>query len=144
MTMLLMNSDEISWVYRCPQITQTLFGGGVSLCQVFHFGPKMSTRYSRRTGATYLIQTRSYGFVIFFLIVMSIRCVLASQQQLKEDGMYLYYWWGPSVSLFIFAFNPDILFHHWLCQKKGRKSSKGLRLNSSKEKEVLLTAGLCS
>lgn len=124
--------------------TQTLFGGAFHSARFSILRPKMSTRYSRRTWATYLIQTRSYGFVYFFLIVMSIRCVLSSQQQLTEDGMYLYYWWGPSVSLSIFTFNLDILFHHWLCQKKGRKSSKGLRLNRSKEKEVLLTAGLCS
>lgn len=28
MTMLLMNSDEISWVYRCPQIKPDAFRGG--------------------------------------------------------------------------------------------------------------------
>lgn len=43
----------------------------------------------------YVLDTDSELRLCFsFLIVMSIRCVLASQQQLKEDGMYLYYWWG--------------------------------------------------
>lgn len=45
--------------------------------------------------------------------------MLSFQERLKETGMR--YWWGASVSLFIFTLNLQILFNHWLCQKKERK-----------------------
>lgn len=135
-------------MYRCPQTNSDAFQGGVLLCQVFPLCDRKVRHdiYHKPAGEHRLRTSYRPGTTALFysLIVMSIRYVLASQQQPKENGMYLYCWWAPSVLFFTFAFNLDILFHHWLRQKNEMKSSKGLRLNSREEKGLLLTAGLCS